>query len=101
MRHLVSGRKLNRTASHRRAMFSNMAVSILDKERVGSLLSIMGERERKVLDMRFGLEQEKPHTLAEVAKELGVSRERVRQIEEAALKKLRKFAEQNEKGISK
>ncbi len=75
--------------------------SLLDKERVGSLLSIMGERERKVLDMRFGLEQEKPHTLAEVAKELGVSRERVRQIEEAALKKLRKFAEQNEKGILK
>lgn len=34
MRHLVSGRKLNRTASHRRAMFSNMAVSILDKERI-------------------------------------------------------------------
>jgi len=34
MRHLVSGRKLNRTASHRRAMLSNLAVSILDKERV-------------------------------------------------------------------
>jgi len=34
MRHLVSGRKLNRTASHRRAMFSNMAMSILDKERI-------------------------------------------------------------------
>jgi len=34
MRHLVSGRKLNRTASHRRAMLSNLAISILDKERV-------------------------------------------------------------------
>ncbi|MBN1306959.1 MAG: 50S ribosomal protein L17 [Chitinispirillaceae bacterium] len=34
MRHLVEGRKLNRTASHRRAMLSNMAVSILDKERI-------------------------------------------------------------------
>jgi len=34
MRHLVSGRKLNRSASHRRAMLSNLAVSILDKERV-------------------------------------------------------------------
>lgn len=34
MRHLVSGRKLNRTASHRRAMLSNMAISILDKERI-------------------------------------------------------------------
>ena len=38
MRHLVSGRKLNRTASHRRAMFSNMAVSILDKERITTTL---------------------------------------------------------------
>ncbi|MBN1576430.1 MAG: 50S ribosomal protein L17 [Chitinispirillaceae bacterium] len=34
MRHLVEGRKLNRSASHRRAMLSNMAVSILDKERI-------------------------------------------------------------------
>src|SRR5512136_2387602 len=34
MRHLVKGRKLNRTASHRRAMLSNLAISILDKERV-------------------------------------------------------------------
>jgi len=39
MRHLVSGRKLNRTASHRRAMFSNMAVSILEKERVVTTLA--------------------------------------------------------------
>jgi len=39
MRHLVSGRKLNRTASHRRAMLSNMAVSILDKERVTTTLA--------------------------------------------------------------
>lgn len=39
MRHLVSGRKLNRTASHRRAMLSNMAVSILDKERITTTLA--------------------------------------------------------------
>ena len=38
MRHLVSGRKLNRTASHRRAMLSNLAVSILEKERVTTTL---------------------------------------------------------------
>jgi large subunit ribosomal protein L17 len=38
MRHLVSGRKLNRTASHRRAMLSNLAVSILDNERVTTTL---------------------------------------------------------------
>lgn len=39
MRHLVSGRKLNRTASHRRAMLSNLATSILDKERVTTTLA--------------------------------------------------------------
>jgi large subunit ribosomal protein L17 len=38
MRHLVSGRKLNRTASHRKAMLSNLAISILDKERVTTTL---------------------------------------------------------------
>ena len=66
---------------------------LLDKERVKNLLEIMTERERQVLDMRFGLADVKPHTLAEVAKKLGVSRERIRQIEETALKKLRKFVE--------
>lgn len=39
MRHLVSGRKLNRTASHRRAMLSDLAISILDKERVTTTLA--------------------------------------------------------------
>jgi len=64
---------------------------MLDKERVENLLEIMGEKERTVLDMRFGLMDKRPHTLAEVAKKLGVSRERIRQIEKAALKKIRKF----------
>jgi RNA polymerase primary sigma factor len=71
---------------------------MFDKERIEDLLGIMTERERKVLDMRFGLAaSKKPHTLAEVADKLGVSRERVRQIEEAALKKLRKFVKEQEK----
>lgn len=66
---------------------------LLDKERVENLLEIMNDRERQVLDMRFGLEDKKIHTLAEVAKKLDVSRERVRQIEETALTKIRKFVE--------
>jgi RNA polymerase primary sigma factor len=70
---------------------------LLDKERVSALLDIMSDRERKVLDMRFGLGESNPHTLAEVAKKLKLSRERVRQIEEAALVKLRRFVEQQEK----
>jgi RNA polymerase primary sigma factor len=70
---------------------------MLDKERVSNLLDRMNSREREVLDMRFGLANGKPHTLAEVSDKLGVSRERVRQIEEEALKKLRNFVEQQER----
>ena len=64
----------------------------MNKERMSGLLGRMSEREKQVLDMRFGLVSGKSHTLAVVAKKLGVSRERVRQIEEEALRKLRKFA---------
>ena len=73
--------------------------SILDKERVKNLLGIMTQREREVLDMRFGLADTKPQTLAQVAKKLGVSRERIRQIEEMALKKLKKFVEDREEEL--
>ena len=71
----------------------NSIEHMLDKERVGNLMEVMNSREKQVLDMRFGLLDGKPRTLAEVAKELDVSRERVRQIEEEALKKLRKFVQ--------
>lgn len=72
---------------------------MFDKERVDNLLEKMSDREREVLDMRFGLATEgTTHTLAEVAKKMGVSRERIRQIEEEALKKLRKFVKEQEKG---
>jgi RNA polymerase primary sigma factor len=73
----------------------------LDKERVGNLLEIMTDREREILDMRFGLADGKSHTLAEVAKKLRVSRERVRQIEEEALSKLRRFVEQEQEDWKK
>jgi len=66
---------------------------LMDKERVKNLLEIMSSREKDVLDMRFGLVDGKSNTLAIVARRLGISRERVRQIEEAALKKLRRFVE--------
>lgn len=72
---------------------------LMDKERVNNLLEIMSRREKEILDMRFGLKDGKVHTLAEVADKLGVSRERIRQIEEAVLKKLRKFVEQQGKEL--
>ncbi len=72
---------------------------LLDRERIDNLLEVMSEREREILDLRFGLKNAKPQTLAEVAKKLGVSRERIRQIEEAALRKLRKFVVGQEKEL--
>ncbi|TAN59822.1 sigma-70 family RNA polymerase sigma factor [bacterium] len=65
---------------------------VLDKERVVGLLDRITEREREILDMRFGLHNKKTHTLAEIARKLKLSRERIRQIESLALKKLRKLA---------
>ncbi len=59
------------------------------KEQVRSALSVLSEREREVLMMRFGLQDGQEHTLEEVGKFFGVTRERIRQIEVKALRKLR------------
>ena len=56
---------------------------------VGRLLDTLPSRERAILRMRFGLEGMQPHTLNEVGQELGLSRERVRQIERGALERMR------------
>ncbi len=72
---------------------------IFDRELVASFLKHVNPRERRVLDLRFGLNAGKTNTLAEVAKKLKVSRERIRQIENAALKKLRKLAAAQEKEL--
>jgi len=62
---------------------------ILRRERVDKLLDRMNERERKILNLRFGLIDGTTHTLGETAKVFGITRERVRQIESVALEKLR------------
>jgi len=59
------------------------------KEQMDEILNGLGERERKVLIMRFGLEDDTPRTLEDVGQEFNVTRERVRQIEAKALRKLR------------
>jgi RNA polymerase primary sigma factor len=63
----------------------------LRRERVDRLLERMNEREKKILYLRFGLSDGTTHTLGETAKCFGITRERVRQIESAALEKLRAF----------
>lgn len=59
------------------------------KEQMADALNLLTERERQVLEMRFGLEDGRPHTLEEVGQAFGVTRERIRQIESKALRKLR------------
>jgi RNA polymerase primary sigma factor len=58
-------------------------------ENISEVLEALSDRESKVLRMRFGLEGGKPMTLEEVGKKFGVTRERIRQIEAKALRKLR------------
>ena len=59
------------------------------KEQMERVLSQLSERERRVLELRFGLEDGRSRTLEEVGREFGVTRERIRQIEAKALRKLR------------
>jgi RNA polymerase primary sigma factor len=59
------------------------------REQVRNVLEFLSERERQVLEMRFGLKDGRDHTLEEVGKEFKVTRERIRQIEAKALRKLR------------
>jgi len=62
---------------------------MLKSDRVRKLLGILEDREREVLERRFGLDHHEPHTLAEVAEHFNVTRERIRQIEGVVLKKIR------------
>lgn len=67
-----------------------------NRERARALLEYLSERERKIINMRYGLINGETHTLAEIAKQLNVSRERVRQLEAATIKKLRQMIEDGE-----
>ncbi|MFH1847893.1 MAG: RNA polymerase sigma factor RpoD/SigA [Candidatus Omnitrophota bacterium] len=64
-------------------------VDYLQQVRIKELLDKMTPRERRILTLRFGLKDGITHTLNETAKQFGITRERVRQIENAAMKKLR------------
>ncbi len=59
------------------------------REQLQTILGELGKREREVLEMRFGLKNGRPHTLEEVGQAFHVTRERIRQIESKALRKLR------------
>ncbi len=59
------------------------------KDQLNEVLSELSDREKRVITLRFGLENDRPMTLEEVGKEFSVTRERIRQIEAKALRKLR------------
>jgi RNA polymerase primary sigma factor len=61
------------------------------RQDVAAALDTLTPREQLVLQLRFGLNHGHPHTLAEVAEQIQISRERVRQIENEALQKLRRL----------
>jgi RNA polymerase primary sigma factor len=67
----------------------------LRKETLSRILGTLSPRERRVLEMRYGLDGQHPRTLDEVGRTFNVTRERIRQIENQSLKKLRALADAN------
>jgi RNA polymerase primary sigma factor len=70
-----------------------LAEDVLRKEALKKILGTLSERERRVLELRYGLNGEQPRTLDEVGRTFQVTRERIRQIENQSLKKLRALAD--------
>ena len=68
----------------------------IQKEHLGTWITQLNEREQKILKLRFGLEGSEPLTLAEIGRQINVSRERVRQLEAKAILKLRLITNQQQ-----
>ena len=66
------------------------AARVMLKEQIRQILTDLSEREQQVLHLRYGLDDDRPRTLEEVGKQLNVTRERIRQIEAKALRKLKR-----------
>jgi RNA polymerase primary sigma factor len=73
---------------------------VLLQRDVAEVLESLNPRQRLVLQLRFGLGNRSPHTLAEVGQQLNISRERVRQLEDEALRKLRRTGVQRLKAYA-
>jgi RNA polymerase nonessential primary-like sigma factor len=71
---------------------SNEPVAAFGSERLSAFIGELNERQRLVLQRRFGLDGTPVQSLADIGRDLGISRERARQIQEEALKRLRKLS---------
>ncbi len=65
-------------------------------EEIDEVLELLDHRERAIIDMRFGLDGQDPKTLEEIGVNLGVTRERIRQLQNAALSRLRRALRRRE-----
>ena len=72
-----------------------MAETNMRREALEKILGTLSARERRVLELRYGLDGQHPRTLDEVGRTFNVTRERIRQIENQSLKKLRALAAAN------
>ena len=70
---------------------NEVAIYQILRGHVSEFMQFLSPREQKILKMRFGLEDGRTHTLEEVGKEFGVTRERIRQIEAKSLEKIQTF----------
>jgi RNA polymerase primary sigma factor len=67
-----------------------LVINVSSQEEIQRILATLTPREEKIIRMRFGIREELSHTLEETGKVFGITRERIRQIEAIALKKLRR-----------
>jgi RNA polymerase sigma factor (sigma-70 family) len=79
--------------------FERQIERILEFERLNRMLGQLSKREEMLLRIRYGFEDGEAHSLAHTGERLGVSRERIRQIEKVALQKLKRYIELTEEGM--
>ena len=69
------------------------------KAAVRNLLTVLSDKEKRIIEMRFGLDGEKPMSLKEIGEVYGLTKERIRQIEKRALERLRAASEEKDLGV--
>ncbi|MDP2750560.1 MAG: RNA polymerase sigma factor RpoD/SigA [Nanoarchaeota archaeon] len=80
---------LDRIPDKNTDVFNSISKETLDSDLINNVLSILSPRERQVIEKRIGLNEKTPKTLEQIGNEFGVTRERIRQIEERAYNKIK------------